>query len=170
LTRNKCPYCEQLLVEPYGNPESDILLVGEFPGDKEMQRGAPFVGEAGGILEYELGRAGIDMWSCRLTNLWQHYATKDISCFEYGLKSLTQEMAGRKVLMMGSELATYFLGDKVSKWYGLKVTSALFPRSIQFAIVAPNPAIALHQPLGELRLSLQKFVRAVKEENCQKVI
>ena len=164
MIRTTCPVCGSTLVEPYG--DSDILLVGEFPGDKEMQRGVAFVGEAGAILSYELNRVGIDLWACRVTNLWQHYQNKEIGCFEYGLKSLTMEMAGRKVLLMGSELANYFLGEKVSKLYGLEVQSPLFPRSIQFAMVAPNPAIALHQPVGELRLSLQKFARKAKEVKC----
>lgn len=140
--------------------------MGEFPGEEEMNRGAPFVGKAGQILEYELGRVGIDMWACRLITMWQHYQNKSIDCLEYGLKALTLEMAGRKVLMMGSELANYFLGTKVSLLYGMKVESALFPRSIQFAIVSPSPGIALHQPLGELRLAIQKFAKLVKEVKC----
>jgi uracil-DNA glycosylase family 4 len=163
---DNCPVCNSRIVPACGRIESDILIVGEFPGADEMERGAPFVGTAGEILNYELGRVGIDMWSCRLTNMWLHYMNKEIGCFEYGLKELTLEMAGRKVLLMGSELCNYFLGEKVSKLYGLVVESALFPRSMQFAMIAPNPGIALHQPVGELRLSIQKFAHKSKEVVC----
>ncbi len=162
--RNQCPVCGSYMVEAYGSKESDILLVGEFPGEAEMQQGYPFVGNTGKVLQYEMTRAGLDMWSCRLTNLWLHYQNKDQDCFQYGLRELMIEMAGRKVLFMGSELARYFLGKGVSYWYGLEAPSPLYPRSTQWVMYAPNPAICMHTQVGEFRLSVEKFVRKVKGE------
>lgn len=160
--RNQCPVCGSAIVDVYGNKESDILLVGEYPGEEEMRQGYPFVGKTGEILHYEMARAGLDMWSCRLTNLWLHYQNKDQECFQYGLRELMIEMAGRKVLFMGSELANYFIGGGISSWYGLEVSSSLYPRSVQWVMYAPNPAICMHAQLGEFRLAIQKFVRKVK--------
>ena len=163
MERNRCPVCDAVLVEPYGNPESDILLCSEYPDQFEQKRGVPFVGEAGEILESELMRAGIDMWSCRLSLLWQHYKNKSQECFEYMLKELTREMAGRKVLLMGSEACQFYTGQGVMDMAGLEVQSPLFPRSVQFVMIAPSPGSVLHTSLGEFRLSIKKFVDKVKE-------
>jgi hypothetical protein len=73
-------------------------------------------------------------------------------------------MAGRKILFMGSELTRFFLDSTVMDWAGLEVKSPLFPRSVKFVMISPNPAFARHQPLGELRLSIEKFVAKLKED------
>jgi len=158
-----CLICSQKIVPAYG--EGDMLLVGEYPGTDEMAQGRPFVGQAGRILEAELMRLGINMnRQCRLTNLWQHYKTKSPECFQHFVKDLTPEMAGRKVLLMGSDLSAYFLGEKISDWSGLEVKSSLFPRSTQFVMMSQNPASCLHSPVGEFRLALEKYVRRCKGE------
>jgi len=163
--RNNCSICGAMLVEPAGRESSDVLLVGEYPGEAEMQMGIPFVGDTGKLLEYELMRAGLDINTCRMTNLWQHYKSKDEGCLNYMVRSLTLEMAGRKVLFMGSDLLLLFLNDKVSDWAGLEIKSPLFPKSTQWVMCAPNPGYALHATIGEVRLSLQKFVKNVRRLN-----
>jgi len=155
-----CPYCGQELVLPYKG-RNDYLLVGEFPDLVDKDRGVPFSGEAGEILKYELSRLGVNMWDCSLTNLWLHDKTKDERCFEEGVKSLTLEMAGRKVLLMGAEVVKYF-GFAVNDMSGLVVTHPFFPKSTQFVMVANSPSIVLHQPLGEFRLALQKYITKCK--------
>jgi len=42
-----------------GNPQADILLVGEGPGANEDQQGEPFVGQAGHLLNRLLEKAGL---------------------------------------------------------------------------------------------------------------
>lgn len=161
--KEKCPICGADTVPPYGPENSDILLVGEYPGIQELRRGVPFVGEGGDILDQEMSRVGIHIWQCRLTNLWLHVKNDNQACFEEGVKSLTKEMTGRKVLLMGSELAAFFLNDKVTRWSGMEVKSALFP-STQFAMMSVNPALCLHQPMGEFRLAVEKFAIRCKQE------
>lgn len=43
-----------------GLKRSELMLVGEQPGDREDVEGKPFVGPAGGVLSRALERAGID--------------------------------------------------------------------------------------------------------------
>lgn len=50
-----CKRCElhktrNRLVFGEGNPEADLLVIGEAPGEEEDRTGRPFVGEAGGVL------------------------------------------------------------------------------------------------------------------------
>ena len=48
-----CRLCEkrQNLVFGVGNPQADLVLVGEAPGREEDEKGFPFVGEAGRLLD-----------------------------------------------------------------------------------------------------------------------
>lgn len=43
-----------------GNPEAEIMLVGEAPGSEEDLQGKPFVGKAGQLLDRMLGAIGLD--------------------------------------------------------------------------------------------------------------
>jgi len=155
--RITCAHCNTPLVLPYGDEKSDILLAGEYPGVEEARRGVPFVGETGDILDQEMARVGIHIWECRLTNLWLHSPNKDANCYGDGVISLTREMEGRKVLLMGSDLAALFLGDKISHWAGMEARSGMFPKSVQFVMMSPNPAVCLHTGHGEFRLAVEKF-------------
>ncbi len=160
---NSCPVCGENLIEPIGRENSNILLVGEYPSKDDYIRRIPFSGDTGKLLEYELMRAGLDINQCRMTNLWQHYMNKNEGCLEYGVRSLTLEMAGRKCLLMGSELSMLFFNEKVTDLAGLEVKSPLFPKSVKFVMVMQNPAYALRSTIGEVRLNLTKFVRKCKE-------
>ncbi len=48
-----CPLCQQRrqVVFGAGNPQADLVLIGEAPGREEDEKGCPFVGEAGQLLE-----------------------------------------------------------------------------------------------------------------------
>jgi DNA polymerase len=50
-----------------------IMLVGEQPGDIEEQRGRPFVGPAGQLLDRALAQAGIDRSRTFVTNAVKHF-------------------------------------------------------------------------------------------------
>ena len=43
-----------------GNPEAEVLVVGEGPGAEEDARGQPFVGKAGQLLDRMLAEAGLE--------------------------------------------------------------------------------------------------------------
>ncbi len=74
----RCQGCE--LWEPAtqvvfsaGNPQAPMMLVGEQPGDVEDQRGIPFVGPAGRLLQESLEEAGIARESVYVTNAVKHF-------------------------------------------------------------------------------------------------
>jgi uracil-DNA glycosylase len=52
-----------------GSPTAPLWLVGEAPGEYEVQRGIPFTGPAGRELDSLLREAGIDRAACYLTNI-----------------------------------------------------------------------------------------------------
>jgi len=57
-----------------GPAAATMMLVGEQPGDVEDQRGEPFVGPAGKLLDRALAEAGIDPARSYLTNAVKHFA------------------------------------------------------------------------------------------------
>ena len=52
-----------------GNPQAEILLVGEGPGANEDQQGIPFVGKAGMLLDDMLAIIGLDRTKVYIANL-----------------------------------------------------------------------------------------------------
>jgi DNA polymerase len=55
-----------------GNPNADVLFVGEAPGFYEDQQGRPFVGAAGKYLDELLGYAGFSRRDVFITNVVKH--------------------------------------------------------------------------------------------------
>jgi uracil-DNA glycosylase family protein len=56
-----------------GDPHSDLMLVGEQPGDQEDRQGKPFVGPAGRLLVGALQEAGIQPERAYVTNAVKHF-------------------------------------------------------------------------------------------------
>jgi uracil-DNA glycosylase len=56
-----------------GRLQSDLMLIGEQPGDREDREGRPFVGPAGALLDHALERAGIDRAAVYVTNAVKHF-------------------------------------------------------------------------------------------------
>ena len=59
-----------------GTTTSEVMLVGEQPGDQEDRAGAPFVGPAGKVLDRALDEAGIDRKKAYVTNAVKHFKWK----------------------------------------------------------------------------------------------
>ena len=56
-----------------GAARSELMLVGEQPGDREDREGHPFVGPAGRLLDECLEEAGIDRRRAHVTNVVKHF-------------------------------------------------------------------------------------------------
>jgi DNA polymerase len=67
----RCPLgrTRTTLVFGDGNPESDILFVGEGPGEQEDLKGIPFVGPAGQLLDVMLQLIGLDRTKVYICNI-----------------------------------------------------------------------------------------------------
>jgi uracil-DNA glycosylase len=59
-----------------GAKGSNLMLVGEQPGDREDVEGHPFVGPAGRVLDEGLERAGITRGEVYITNVVKHFRYK----------------------------------------------------------------------------------------------
>jgi len=52
-----------------GNPEAQIMMVGEGPGEQEDKQGKPFVGRAGQLLDRMLAAIGLDRTKVYIANM-----------------------------------------------------------------------------------------------------
>lgn len=75
--REKCNQCHQCplgdtrtnLVFGVGNPNADLMFVGEAPGEQEDLSGIPFVGRAGQLLDRYLYAVDIDRENVYIANI-----------------------------------------------------------------------------------------------------
>ena len=67
----ECALCQQRrnVVFGTGNPQAEILLVGEGPGANEDAQGVPFVGRAGELLDDMLEIIGLDRTKVYIANV-----------------------------------------------------------------------------------------------------
>lgn len=73
ITKNNvCPDLAQQatqLVMGDGNPDADIVFIGEAPGKNEDEQGKPFVGAAGKFLDEMLASIGLQRQDVYITNI-----------------------------------------------------------------------------------------------------
>ena len=60
------------LVFGVGNPNADLMLIGEAPGEQEDQQGEPFVGAAGQLLNKILGAINFKREDVYISNILKH--------------------------------------------------------------------------------------------------
>ncbi len=67
----RCGLCEKRhnVVFGAGNRQTDILFVGEGPGEQEDLKGEPFVGAAGQLLDDMLSIIDLDRTNCYIANI-----------------------------------------------------------------------------------------------------
>ncbi|WP_437591910.1 UdgX family uracil-DNA binding protein [Sorangium sp. So ce1000] len=155
-----CPLWERGTQTVFGEgaTRSDVLLVGEQPGDKEDVAGKPFVGPAGQLLDRALEAAGIDRRRAYVTNVVKHFKWEprgkrrihvkpDAREIRACLPWLAAEIAVVQpsiVVCLGATAAQALLGGsfRVTRERGRIVASPLAPR----ALATVHPASILRIP------------------------
>ncbi len=70
----RCPLFESAInpVPGAGNPDADLMVVGEAPGQSEDEQGVPFVGASGALLTKILGAIGLARADVFIANVLKH--------------------------------------------------------------------------------------------------
>ncbi len=124
-----------------GKRTSEVMLVGEQPGDQEDLAGAPFVGPAGKLLDRALDEAGIDRGTTYVTNAVKHFkwkargtrrihdkpTWKETQACRPWLEAELALVKPRAVVLLGATAAQSLLGKsfKVTQSRGLPLDSEL---------------------------------------------
>jgi uracil-DNA glycosylase family 4 len=149
-----CPRCELArtrtkAVPGEGDPNAQIVLIGEGPGWHEDQQGRPFVGAAGKFLNELLAIAGLDRESVFITNVvkCRPPGNRDplpdeiAACAPYYLDRQIAVIDPDVIVTLGRfSMARWFPGERISKIHGQ-------PKRDGRRLIVPmyHPAAALHQ-------------------------
>ena len=132
--------------------KSEVMFVGEQPGDQEDKAGAPFVGPAGKLLDRAMEEAGIDRSLAYVTNVVKHFKWKAqgkrrihqkpnwseiTACFPW-LEAELAVVKPRVLVCLGATAAQALLGRqfRVTQHRGEPVESDLAP--VVIATVHPS--------------------------------
>lgn len=133
-----------------GNPNAEVLFVGEGPGMNEDIQGKPFVGAAGKLLTEMLGRAGLSRDDVFITNIVKHRppGNRDPmpdeieACGEY-LDRQIAEIKPILIVTLGRHSMQKFFGPDARI---TRVHATMKPWRDILAYACFHPAAALHQP------------------------
>lgn len=142
------------LVFADGNPNADIMIVGEAPGADEDRQGRPFVGRAGQLLDKMLAAIGLDRRHVYIANVvpWRPPGNRTptpletSACLPFMRRQI--ELVHPKILVcLGAAATQTLLGVKEGimrirgRWYEYDMAGKKIP-----AIVMLHPAYLLRQP------------------------
>ena len=133
-----------------GNPNAEILFVGEGPGYHEDAQGRPFVGPAGKLLNEMLARAGLTREDVFIANIVKHRppGNRDPmpdeieACWGY-LERQIAEINPVLIVTLGRHSMMQFFGPDARI---TRVHATARPWRDIMAYACFHPAAALHQP------------------------
>lgn len=171
IKNNVCPDLAKEatnLVMGDGNPQADIVLIGEAPGKNEDIQGLPFVGAAGRFLNEMLASVNLERKDIYITNIVKYRPPgnrdplpEEKKAFWPYLVRQLQVIQPKIVVTLGRHSMEYFLpGVKISQAHGQ-------PKRVAFGdtklVIVPlyHPAAALYN--GGMRPALlEDFMKLPK--------
>jgi uracil-DNA glycosylase family 4 len=153
-----------------GSPETEVVFVGEGPGQNEDRQGRPFVGAAGSLLERLLALIGwrredvfiTNVVKCRPPNNRDPEPDEIAACAPY-LRRQLEVLDPAVVVTLGRfSLQTFMPGDRISRVHGTAraIDPATGARDASgYALY--HPAAALRQ--ASLQETMQRDVAAIPE-------
>ena len=137
-----------------GNPNSQIMLVGEGPGEKEDAQGKPFVGDAGILLNKMLNAIKIKRENIYITNVVNYRPPNnrkpeisEINRYSVFLREHISIINPKILILMGSTAMEAIFGQKLKiskergKWKETTINQKTFLTILTF-----HPAYLLRQP------------------------
>jgi uracil-DNA glycosylase family protein len=160
-----------------GEKHTEVMLVGEQPGDQEDRVGRPFVGPAGQLLDQALRKVGIERDKLYVTNVVKHFKwelkgkrrihqtpnIQEITACRPWLDTEIMLVKPRVIVCLGATAAQTLLGKefRVTQQHGQFVQSPLAPFVI--ATVHPSSILRILKESARVK-ALSQFV-----EDLQKV-
>jgi uracil-DNA glycosylase len=165
-----------------GNPDADLMFIGEGPGFHEDRQGLPFVGAAGQLLNRLLGEIGLRREDVRITNvvLCRPPGNRDPlpdeieTCKPYLLEHV--DLVDPRVIVTLGNFATRVILDRpvaISRvrgqkqaWRGRVVIPTFHPAAVlRGGGDASRPMAAIREDFATVKATLDEAaVRSVPEE------
>lgn len=165
----KCDLCKtrKKSVPGKGNPNSEIIFIGEAPGRSEDSSGEPFVGAAGKKLSAALEKAGITRDSVYITNVVKcrppsnrvPTVTEKESCKNY-LEAEIKLIKPKVICIMGNTAFQSILGgNNITKERGKFVKK---DNQMYFLTIHPAAVIYNQKLLESLEKDVVTLVNFIK--------
>ena len=145
---HECALCQtrQHVVFGVGNPEAEIMLIGEGPGANEDEQGIPFVGRAGQLLDDMLALIGLDRTKVYIANIVKcrppgnrdPLNVEQDACIGY-LKRQMELIAPKIIVCLGRVAAMRLIDEefRITKehgvWFdrgGVRITALFHPAAL----------------------------------------
>ena len=184
LEKNICPELASQatqLVMGDGNPDADIVFIGEAPGKKEDETGLPFVGAAGKFLNEMLAAASMTRSDVYITNIVKYRPPNNrdplpdekAAFLPYLLRQL-EIINPKAVITLGRHSMEYFLPDaKISQVHGHAVRKKVTYHDdvLHEWLIIPlyHPAAALYNR-GMRQTLIDDFLQACEVVTTKKAL
>jgi len=154
-----------------GNPDAEVMLIGEAPGAEEDRQGKPFVGPSGQLLDRMLATIGLDRGSVYITNViyWRPPGNRsptqaEIAACQPFLERQIELLRPRLIVFVGGIAARALLGvqEGVTKLRGRRFAYRTREGHTIPAFVMFHPAYLLRQP-GQKRLAWRDLL-AIRQQ------
>lgn len=151
-----------------GNPNAEIMFIGEAPGWHEDRQGLPFVGAAGQFLNEMLETIGLKRSDVFITNVVKSRPPgnrdplpDEIAACSVYLDEQLEIIKPKVVVTLGRfSMARWFPGERISRIHGQ-------PRQFGSYMVVPmyHPAAALHQASlrATVEADMMKLPRVIED-------
>lgn len=157
-----------------GNPQAELMIIGEAPGYYEDQQGEPFVGAAGGLLDQMIACIGLkqeqvyiaNVLKCRPPNNRDPEANEIAQCSSYLAQQIT--LIKPKLLLALGRFAGQYLLNTMQSLASLRLRTQQYQNTP--VIVSYHPAYLLRNPVDKKKayqdwLQVQQILRDSRETN-----
>jgi uracil-DNA glycosylase len=178
-----CKLCKNIVIGK-GNPNADILFIGEAPGRNEDEQGEPFVGAAGKNLNKLLEKVGLSPNEIYIANILKCRPPENRDPFPEEIKAHTpwllkqiEEIKPKIVCSLGNYATKFFLAKTnvkempkqpgITQVHGKPLNIEINNLKIKLIPLFHPAAIIYNQ---SLKTEWEKDIEIVKKEISQKTI
>lgn len=178
-TCSKCPaLCQSRfqVVFGSGNPQAEVLFIGEAPGANEDKQGIPFCGMSGQVLNELLASVGLSREDIFITNTIlcrpennRNPAKEEVENCRNRLDKLIQIMQPKVIVTIGNFATERILGKKgitslrgkVFEVDGKKIVPVIHPANYLYS--GRNPEM-----FAQMKKDFETIVNVIKEKKREK--
>ena len=147
-----------------GDPQAEIVFIGEAPGKSEDEQGIPFVGAAGRFLEEMLGEIDLKRENVYITNIVKYRPPnnrdplpEEKKACQKWLQEELETISPKVIIFLGRHaMNNFFPSEKISKSHGKLLIKEFSGIPTKYFYALYHPAAALYN--GSMReVLLQDF-------------
>lgn len=156
-----------------GNPDADLMFIGEAPGKDEDLQGKPFVGAAGKFLNEMLGSVGITRDDVYITNVVKYRppenrdpTPEEVAVSWPWLKEQIELIDPVLIILLGRHaLGRFFPEERISAVHGKVLRRAAENLGVRHFYALYHPAAALYNGSmrGVLMEDFQKIPKIIEK-------